>query len=104
MFAHWRRRAVIELKARSAEAAEAELTRFIERRDDLRRRTEGERQAEELWRESVARFHERSEAEMRSRWIEYEQHMSELHTRLAEEHREKAQKLLEESDDRKEVA
>jgi hypothetical protein len=45
--------------------------------------------------ESVARFHERSEAEMRSRWIEYEQHMSELHTRLAEEHREKAEKLQE---------
>jgi hypothetical protein len=57
-----------------------------------------------MWRESVARFHERSEAEMRSRWIEYEQHMTELHTRLAEEHREKAQKLLEEGDDRKEVA
>jgi hypothetical protein len=76
----------------------------VERRDDRRRQTEGERQAEELWRESVARFHERSEAEMRSRWIEYEQHMSELHTRLAEEHREKAQKLLEESDARKEVA
>jgi hypothetical protein len=52
----------------------------------------------------VARFHERPEAEMRSRWIEYEQHMSELHTRLAEEHRDKAKKLLEESDDRKEVA
>jgi hypothetical protein len=54
--------------------------------------------------ESVRLYHERSEAEMRSRWIEYEQHMSELHTRLAEEHREKAQKLLEENDDRKEVA
>jgi hypothetical protein len=38
---------------------------------------------------------------MRSRWIEYEQHMSELHTRLAEEHREKAQKLLEESEAQK---
>jgi hypothetical protein len=48
-----------------------------------------------MWRQSVARFHERSEAEMRSRWIEYEQHMTELHTRLAEEHREKAEKLLE---------
>jgi hypothetical protein len=57
-----------------------------------------------MWRQSVARFHERSEAEMRHRWIEYEQHMSELHGRLSREHREKAQKLLEESDDRKESA
>jgi hypothetical protein len=80
------------------------LTRVIERRDDKRRQTEGERREQEMWMESVARFHERSEAEMRSRWIEYEQHMSQLHTRLAEEHQEKAQKLLEESDTRKDVA
>jgi hypothetical protein len=46
-----------------------------------------------MWRQSVTRFHERSEAEMRHRWIEYEQHMSELHARLAEEHRHKAEKL-----------
>jgi hypothetical protein len=51
-----------------------------------------------MWMESVARYHERSEAEMRSRWIEYEQHMSELHTCLAEEHREKAQKLSEDNE------
>jgi hypothetical protein len=92
----------LDTVARS-EIVEKELDAMI-RRHDQRRQTEGDRQAEELWRESVARFHERSEAEMRSRWIEYEQHMTELHTRLAEEHREKAQKLLEESDARKEVA
>jgi hypothetical protein len=53
-----------------------------------------------MWRQSVARFHERSESEMRSRWIEYEQHMSELHARLAEEHRHKAEKLCQAEPDR----
>jgi hypothetical protein len=84
------------------EAVEAELTRFIERRS--RNGEHDPDEQEESWRQSVARFHECSEAEMRHRWIEYEQHMSELHGRLSREHEEKAQKLLEESDDRKESA
>jgi hypothetical protein len=74
------------------EVVEAELTRMIEKRA---RKEQDPDEREDLWVESVRRFHERSEAEMRSRWIEYEQHMTELHTRLAEEHREKAEQLLE---------
>jgi hypothetical protein len=84
--------------ARSPEAAEAQLERFITQRHEKRASEEGERLDEELYMDSVRRFHERAEAEMRNRWVEYEQHMSELHTRLAEEHREKAEKLLEEPD------
>jgi hypothetical protein len=57
-----------------------------------------------MWRESVRRFHERSEAEMRERWVEYHRHLQVLHQNLADEHQDKAQKLSEESDDRKEVA
>jgi hypothetical protein len=75
------------------EMVEAELTRMIEKR--ARKGETGPDEREDLWVESVRRFHERSEAEMRSRWIEYEQHMTELHTRLAEEHREKAERLCE---------
>jgi hypothetical protein len=81
---------------------EADLERLIERRSRNGETDPDER--EPGYMESLRLYHERSEAEMRSRWIEYEQHMSELHTRLAEEHRDKAKKLLEESDDRKEVA
>jgi hypothetical protein len=77
------------------EMVEKELDAFIERRSRRRSQETDPDEQEELWRESVRRFHERSEAEMRHRWIEYEQHMTELHTRLAEEHREKAEKLLE---------
>ena len=67
---------------------------FITRRHDQRVRDEGERLAEEAWAESVARFHERSEAEMRSRWIDFHQNMHRLHSALASEHEAKAGKLL----------
>jgi hypothetical protein len=71
------------------------LTRFIERRDEKRRQMEGERLEEEMWRESVRRFHERSEAEMRDRWVEYHRHLQVLHQNLADEHEAEAQKLEE---------
>ena len=35
------------------EAVEAEIDQFIERRDEQRRQTEGEREEEEAWSESV---------------------------------------------------
>jgi hypothetical protein len=77
------------------EIVEAELTRMIERRDEKRRAEEGDRLDEELYMDSVRRFHARSEAEMRSRWLDFHQNMHRLHSNLAEEHREKAEKLLE---------
>ena len=73
---------------------EGELDVFITRRHEKRVATEGERAAGEAWAESVARFHERSEAEMRSRWIDFHQNMHRLHRALASEHEAKAGKLL----------
>jgi hypothetical protein len=81
---------VVDTIARG-EMVEKELDAFIERRS--RNGEVDPDEQEELWRESVRRFHEHSEAEMRHRWIEYEQHMTELHTRLAEEHRQKKERL-----------
>jgi hypothetical protein len=72
---------------------EAELDRMIEKRSRKGEQDPDER--EDLWVESVRRFHERTRAERRAQWIEYEQHMSELHARLSREHEEKAQKLQE---------
>jgi hypothetical protein len=83
----------LDTRTRSEEAAEAQLERFITQRHEKRVADEGERQAEEMWRESVRRFHERSEAEMRERWVEYHTHMATLHGRLAEEHEAKALEL-----------
>jgi hypothetical protein len=59
---------------------------------------------EETWRESARRHAAELREAARAEWTLYHEHMSELHQRLAAEHREKAQKLLEESDARKEVA
>ena len=76
------------------EHLEGELDVFITRRHEKRVASEGERAAEEAWAESVARFHERSDAEMRSRWIDFHQNMHRIHSALAAEHEEKAEKLL----------
>ena len=81
---------------RSLGAAEAEIERFIERRAQ-----KGETDPDELepgYMESVRLYHERSEAEMRSRWIDFHQNMHRLHSTLATEHEAKAQKLLEDSE------
>jgi hypothetical protein len=83
----------MELKARSAEAAEAELTRFIERRDDKRRHSDGQRAVEEAWAASARRHAAELRAAARVEWSLYHEHMRELHTRLAQEHRHKAEKL-----------
>jgi hypothetical protein len=81
------------IRERSAEVAENQIDTFISRRDRERRKTEGDRRAEEMWAESVARFHERSEAEMRERWVEYHRHLQILHQGLADEHEAEAEKL-----------
>ena len=83
---------------RSLEAAEAQLERFITQRHEKRKQTEGERLEEELYAESVRRFQERARAERRQEWTEFHRSMAVLHGRLAEEHREKAEKLLEQLD------
>jgi hypothetical protein len=74
---------------------EAELDRMIERRDEKRRRTEGERREEDLWVETARRFNERARAERRAQWAEYHECMCRLHTQLADEHAAKRQKLME---------
>jgi hypothetical protein len=75
------------------EKVEAFNDAFIAQRDSQRRKSEGDRRAEEMWAQSVARFHERSEAEMRSRWVEYHRHLQILHQGLADEHEAEAEKL-----------
>jgi hypothetical protein len=87
-------RGVDTIRERSPEAAEAQLERFITQRDEKRKQTQGERLEEELYAESVRRFHERARAERRAQWIEYHECMCRLHTQLAGEHQQKAEKLL----------
>ena len=75
------------------EKVEAELDSFIEKR--ARQAAELEH-VEELWAISVRRDRERRQQENQAAWYAFEVHMSELHASLSEEHRSKAEGLLEE--------
>jgi hypothetical protein len=69
---------------RGAEAAESSIETFIARRDAQRRETEGERQAEELWRASERRHAERRREENRLAWFEYHQDQAARHCAVLE--------------------
>jgi hypothetical protein len=73
------RRTVIELSTRSDEAAEAELTRFIERRDEKRRQTEGERLEESLWMKTVEAHNKRAREGMLWEKLRYHEYMIRAH-------------------------
>ena len=77
-----------------AERVEAELDSFIEKR--ARERADANR-IEQLWQESARRDRERRRAENREAWHGFHAHMQELHASLSEEHRSKAEALLEKS-------
>jgi hypothetical protein len=75
---------------------EKELDALIRRRDEKRRLTEGERLEEEMYAESVRRFHERQREENRWEWVRYFDRMAQSHAKLSENYRERAEKLCEE--------
>lgn len=79
------------------EAAEAELDTFIVRHG---RQNQAEREREEMYEASIRRDRERRREENQAAWYDFEMHMSELHASLSEEHRTKAQALLEEPERR----
>ena len=76
------------------EMVEGELDRLIERRS--RRKDPDEEH--ELWRESVAAYHERQEAAMRAAWCEHHQgqaaRLRAVLEALATHHEEQAAKLM----------
>ena len=83
-----------------SEQVEIDLDRLIEKRHDQRVRDEGERAREQLWVESVRRFHERQEQDLASQWFEYERKMCNLHAALSEEHRERAERYRRNGNDK----
>jgi hypothetical protein len=87
-------REVDSLDVVHTEAAEAELTRMVEKRSRNGDHDPDER--EELYMESVRRYHEARRRENQARWYSFHADMSELHRRLSEEHAQKAEKLCEE--------
>ena len=75
------------------EHVEAELDAMIARRHDQRRQTEGERAAEELWQESVRRYHARQGEDRRAAWREHYRRMRSVHWGLGDEYDAKLRRL-----------
>jgi hypothetical protein len=80
------------------------LTRFIERRDDKRRQTEGERLEDDLWMETVKAYNERERRQIRAQWYGWHCDQAQRHRRtlaaLIAHHEGEAQKLLEDSEEK----
>jgi hypothetical protein len=80
------------------EAVEHELDAFISKRHEQRVKSEGERQAEEAWKESVRRYEALRREENRQAWASFHETQAERHRRtlagLIAGHEEKARKLL----------
>jgi hypothetical protein len=75
------------------ERVEAELDRLIEKRHNLRRQSEGERRAENLWEHSVRCYNARRGEEYRADWYDYEMRLYRIHSGLASEHLARAERL-----------
>jgi hypothetical protein len=69
-----------------SEQVETDLDRLIERRDTERRKSEGERAAEELWQASVRRHNARQEQDHRAAWCEHWRKMRAVHYGLGDEY------------------
>jgi uncharacterized Fe-S cluster-containing MiaB family protein len=78
----------------NGEAVEADLNRLIERRSRQRDADE----QEELWRESVRRYNDRKQEQLRNEWCEYHQGQAARHRAVLESliarHEEEAAKLM----------
>ena len=78
----------------NGEAVEADLNRLIQRRSRQRDADE----QEELWRESVRRYNDRKQEQLRNEWCEYHQGQAARHRAVLESliarHEEEAAKLM----------
>ena len=82
------------------EAVEYELDAFISKRHEQRVKTEGERQEEEAWKESVRAYEEKRRQMARLEWHAFHCGQAERHRRtlevLIEQHEAQAARLIDE--------
>lgn len=76
------------------EGAEAQIDAFISRRDIQRRKTEGDRETEEMWRASERRQEARRRAENLAGWYGWHLARADLYGRLSAEHEAAAEELM----------
>jgi hypothetical protein len=88
-----------EVDVSRSEGVEHELNRLIERRHDQRAAEERHRPSEELWQESVERYHAERDRQLRSEWAEYHRGQAARHSAalkaLIATHEARAAKLME---------
>lgn len=75
------------------ETASAGIDALIERRSKERERAD---ELEALWRASERKDREKRRRDNREAWHAFHCHLQELHSAIAEEHRSKAEQLLDE--------
>lgn len=85
----------------AGERAEAELNAFISRRDTQRRRDEGEQTVEDLWKARERLEAARRRRELDAEWRGWHRSRAALYRRLSAEHEAAAERLMEETDERR---
>jgi hypothetical protein len=75
------------------ELVDADLDRLIERRHEKRVLDEGERAEEEVWREAERREEAKRQQEWQQGRLAFCEHLTDVYTRLADEHAVEAEKL-----------
>ncbi len=85
----------MDLDVAHSEHGEGQLSAFIAHRHEKRVAEEGERRAEEIWQESVRRYHEREREQNRWAWVRHFDLMAANHAKLAEEYERRASELCE---------
>jgi predicted acetyltransferase len=81
------------LDIEATDRAERQIETFITRRENERRKSEGERAVEELWMPSERAYFARRQEDNRMAWCDYHRRLQALHQGLADEHRVEIEKL-----------
>jgi hypothetical protein len=82
-----------DISSRSDEAASDEIDRFIERRHQKRVAEQGDEATEAAWREAERREEARRRQEWQAGRLAFCEHLQDVYTKLADEHRLEAEKL-----------
>jgi hypothetical protein len=93
-----------EVHISRGESVEHELNRLIEKRDERRRVEDGERPAEEMWRESERKYAARRREENAAAWAEYHRSQAARHRATLQDliahHEQAAVQLMENGEER----
>lgn len=85
----------------TGDRADLQIDAFISKHHEKRRKDEPDRETEAVWREAERREVARRRRENRAGWYGWHMDRAGLYARLSEEHAGRAEKLMEETNERK---